>query len=100
MVTFHVRQRRSLVRFHLRQCGVAGQAAAPDGVLRAVGMAYAAGLNPDWSGVLNGRVRLGDLPTYPFERQRHWGGLEPPDDHAVNGSHVSDAGSRSTVEPV
>jgi acyl transferase domain-containing protein/acyl carrier protein len=47
---------------------------------------YAAGVDIDWDAVERDRFRRISLPTYPFERQRHWplpvarplpGGLEP-----------------------
>ncbi|MER7276911.1 SDR family NAD(P)-dependent oxidoreductase [Dactylosporangium sp. NPDC000244] len=46
---------------------------ARQSVLSAVGALWAAGIEVDWSGLWAGtrRLRL-SLPTYPFERRRHW----------------------------
>ncbi|MEU3693927.1 type I polyketide synthase [Streptomyces narbonensis] len=43
--------------------------------LTAVGESYAHGLTPDWSAVFGDRPRRVDLPTYAFQRRRHW--LDP-----------------------
>ena len=42
-------------------------------ITRAMGQLWLAGLTPDWGGyyVNQQRRRIG-LPTYPFERERHW----------------------------
>ena len=46
-------------------------------VLEALGKLWLAGVQPDWNGVYSHerRSRI-PLPTYPFERKRHW--VEPP----------------------
>ena len=42
-------------------------------MLSALGRLWQAGLQPDWKGVHAARARRRiPLPTYPFERQRHW----------------------------
>ncbi|MFB7586040.1 SDR family NAD(P)-dependent oxidoreductase [Streptomyces sp. NPDC056169] len=43
--------------------------------LAAVGESYTHGLTPDWSTVFGDRPRRVDLPTYAFQRRRHW--LDP-----------------------
>ena len=59
----------------LRQAGqdVDDQAFA----LRALGQAWAAGADVDWPAVHGGARRRVSLPTYPFDRERHW--IEPVD---------------------
>jgi len=48
----------------------------PAGVLAALGTLWAAGLAVDWKAFHDGeRRRRVPLPTYPFERRRHW--IEP-----------------------
>ncbi|MCP3803254.1 type I polyketide synthase [Allokutzneria sp. A3M-2-11 16] len=42
-----------------------------ESVLLALGTAYVRGVAVDWAGVLGGGRRV-DLPTYPFQRRRHW----------------------------
>lgn len=44
-------------------------------LLSAVGRLWIAGVAPDWDGFRAGRRRRVPLPTYPFERKRHW--VEP-----------------------
>ncbi|MFC8270106.1 amino acid adenylation domain-containing protein [Streptomyces cinereoruber] len=42
-------------------------------VLGALGALYEAGVDPDWDAVLGGRGRRRvALPTYPWQRERHW----------------------------
>ena len=42
-------------------------------ILDGVGSLFLQGADIDWSGADNGeRCRVMDLPTYPFQRQRHW----------------------------
>jgi acyl transferase domain-containing protein/thioesterase domain-containing protein/acyl carrier protein len=53
---------------------------APDlaSLLGAVGQLWIAGARIDWSGLRAGEARRRvHLPTYPFERQRHWVELPP-----------------------
>jgi acyl transferase domain-containing protein len=58
-----------------------------EGLLRALGELYAAGAEIDWRGVFAGRdVRRVALPTYPFQRKRHWYAEAPA------GDPVDDAG--------
>lgn len=45
-------------------------------LLSALGRLWLAGVAPDWSAVHQGARRRVPLPTYPFERQRHW--VDPP----------------------
>ncbi|MER7134806.1 beta-ketoacyl reductase, partial [Streptosporangium saharense] len=52
--------------------------------LTAAAHLYANGTDLDWNATLTGRPRAIDLPTYPFQRRRHW--LEPPVSSAGDGS--------------
>ncbi len=46
-------------------------------MLEALGRVWAAGVQPDWAGFWQGEQRQKlSLPTYPFERKKHW--IEPP----------------------
>jgi acyl transferase domain-containing protein/acyl-CoA synthetase (AMP-forming)/AMP-acid ligase II/acyl carrier protein len=52
----------------------------PDAVFlrRALAKLWLLGIEPDWAAVGSGRARRRiSLPTYPFERQRHWLGTPP-----------------------
>ncbi len=51
-----------------------GEAPRPDnGFVRAVAAAYTAGLDISFAGLFAGEVRRRiSLPTYPFQRRRHW----------------------------
>jgi len=47
-------------------------------LLNTLGQLWLAGVTPDWSGFYaNERRRRLPLPTYPFQRQRHWVEFEP-----------------------
>jgi len=62
-------------------------------LLRSAGQLWAAGAAIDWRGLQAGRgLRRIPLPTYPFERTRHWIGTQRED-----GS--SDAGRKSGPSP-
>ncbi|MEU8023377.1 AMP-binding protein [Micromonospora haikouensis] len=51
--------------------------AGPDGELRELALDWVAGRDVDWSALHpEGGVRRTGLPTYPFQRQRHW--IDPP----------------------
>ena len=57
-----------------------GQASDVERVLGALGQLWIAGARVDWAGVRAGETRRRvHLPTYPFERQRHWVDLPIPD---------------------
>ncbi|MEA3151979.1 MAG: hypothetical protein QOD56_2918, partial [Gammaproteobacteria bacterium] len=47
-----------------------------DCLLDAVGRAWIAGITPDWTALHGARPARVPLPTYPFERSRHW--IDPP----------------------
>jgi len=49
----------------------------PAAMLHALGQLWVAGVKPDWPGGFHARERrqIVTLPTYPFERKRHW--IEP-----------------------
>jgi acyl transferase domain-containing protein len=38
----------------------------------AAGQLHCCGVGVDWAGVMPGRHRVADLPTYPWQHQRHW----------------------------
>lgn len=42
------------------------------GMLTAVGALHCSGVALDWSRVMPARGRFVDLPTYPWQRERHW----------------------------
>ncbi|WP_222868518.1 type I polyketide synthase [Actinomadura syzygii] len=85
----------------------AGEAAA---LLTAISALYADGADVDWHAVFAGRgARAVDLPTYPFQRKRHWpdtaagaagdvgaAGLEPAG-HPLLGAVVAAPGSGGVV---
>ncbi|WP_432953903.1 amino acid adenylation domain-containing protein [Micromonospora haikouensis] len=51
--------------------------AGPDGELRELALDWVAGRDVDWVALHpEGGVRRTGLPTYPFQRQRHW--IDPP----------------------
>ncbi|MFC5946114.1 hypothetical protein ACFPZ4_32230, partial [Micromonospora harpali] len=51
--------------------------AGPDGELRELALDWVAGRDVDWAALHpEGGVRRTGLPTYPFQRQRHW--IDPP----------------------
>jgi acyl transferase domain-containing protein/NADPH:quinone reductase-like Zn-dependent oxidoreductase/acyl carrier protein len=58
-------------------------------VLRALGGLWAAGGRVDWTAVLPGTGHV-DLPTYPFDRQRHWLSGSPASDAKSLGQKQSD----------
>ncbi|HEY1278364.1 MAG TPA: type I polyketide synthase, partial [Acidimicrobiales bacterium] len=41
-------------------------------LLAAAGQLHCCGVALDWAGVMPGRHRVADLPTYPWQHQRHW----------------------------
>jgi acyl transferase domain-containing protein/pimeloyl-ACP methyl ester carboxylesterase len=49
-----------------------GNRSEPEAVLMALGTWYATGGAVDWSGVFAGVGRRVDLPTYSWQRERHW----------------------------
>ncbi len=57
---------------------------------------YALGLNPDWRAVEGTRLRHRlALPTYPFQRQRHWLDLRRRQLQAAEPPAVSDAATKA-----
>ena len=55
----------------------AAEAVASGSMLEALGKLWAAGVQPDWQRVWGEERRQRvSLPTYPFERKKHW--IEPP----------------------
>jgi len=62
---------------------------ALDTMLAALGRLWIAGVKPDWEKFFDGEKRRRvPLPTYPFERERHW--VEPaPAAMATNGLAVA-----------
>ncbi|WP_320065717.1 polyketide synthase [Micromonospora sp. RTGN7] len=63
--------------------GVPGDGDAADvaSLLDTCGRLWEIGVTLDWSALRGGPARLADLPTYPFQRQRHW--IERPAGPAV-----------------
>ena len=45
-------------------------------MLAALGKLWVSGITPDWAAVADGPRSRVSLPTYPFERRRHW--IDPP----------------------
>ena len=45
-------------------------------LLGSLGELYVRGVSIDWAAVARGNSRRSGLPTYPFQRQRHW--VDPP----------------------
>lgn len=61
--------------------GAAERTPSDVSMLDALGQLWLSGIAPDWSAVHGGRRRLRvALPTYPFERARHW--IDRPADDA------------------
>ncbi len=50
--------------------------AADAGMIAAVGKLWEAGVHPDWPAFFGSGRRKLALPTYPYQRSRHW--IEPP----------------------
>ncbi|MEV0224704.1 SDR family NAD(P)-dependent oxidoreductase [Streptomyces sp. NPDC050704] len=69
---------------------------APDVLVRRLGELYAAGHTPDWS-VLFPEGRRVDLPTYAFDRERHW--LAPAPAGAAGGSPLLGTHVEASDEP-
>ncbi|MCC7373362.1 MAG: type I polyketide synthase [Verrucomicrobiales bacterium] len=65
-------------------------------VLNALGRLWSLGLDPDWEALHQGvsRRRI-SLPTYPFERARHW--IAGASDDAVRASTGAEAGMSGAV---
>lgn len=89
---------RSLVRWHpsKRPSHVAQSSLGRAGergedrprLLQSLGALWLAGVEPDWTGVHNGdQRRRVELPTYPFQRTRHW--IDAP---APAGTPAGDSG--------
>jgi acyl transferase domain-containing protein len=75
--------------------GMAGRT----GVLGALGQLWNAGVEPDWAALHEGStLRRVPLPTYPFERQRHWIGPEPGGSARVRAGSVSESGQQAGGE--
>ena len=60
------------------------------GMLGTLGRLWLAGSRPDWAGVYSSeRRRRVHLPTYPFERKRHWLEIVEPGPEQANADAVS-----------
>jgi acyl transferase domain-containing protein len=44
----------------------------PEALLEAMGTLHCDGIDVDWRGAMPGRRRPVELPTYPWQRERHW----------------------------
>lgn len=64
-------------------------------VLTAIGRLWVLGLTPDWQALGGAGRRRVPLPTYPFERKRHW--VEPTAPHDVSAG--TELASRTGTEP-
>lgn len=63
------------------------QGDAEDMLAAALGRIWSTGIAPDWSAYhAQGQRARVSLPTYPFERSRHW--VEPPSAHAAAASAI------------
>ena len=60
------------------------QSADEETMLSALGKLWVNGVAPDWAGIEDGPRSRVSLPTYPFERRRHW--IDPPIRGAVGAS--------------
>ncbi|HEX7279317.1 MAG TPA: type I polyketide synthase, partial [Solirubrobacterales bacterium] len=73
----------------------------PERFLRALAEAHVRGVEVDWGAVLAGTgARRADLPTYPFQRRRHWVDAEgsvAPEDQAAEGP--ASAAARQAASP-
>ncbi|MFJ4617067.1 SDR family NAD(P)-dependent oxidoreductase [Streptomyces sp. NPDC088812] len=69
----------------------------PETLLTALGAAHARGAGVDWSAVIgrSGPSRV-DLPTYPFQRRRHW--FQAPEHQAPAGPPADDGRFWDLVE--
>ena len=47
-------------------------------MLQSLAALYVRGVEVDWTAFDDGHGRLTELPTYPWERQRHWAAAPPP----------------------
>jgi len=66
-------------------------------LLEALGRLWMSGVRIDWSGFYEGeRRRRVPLPTYPFERQRHW--IEPQDTAFVEPRGVDATPARKDID--
>ena len=65
-----------------------GASSEASGLLETLGGLWASGASPDWLSQHAGRApRRVSLPTYPFERKRHW--LESPTPVSAEAPHVN-----------
>ncbi len=62
--------------------------------LEALAALYVQGVDVAWSAVVDGAGQVVGVPTYPFERQRHW--LDEPSD---SGARAWSAATRFVAEP-
>ncbi|HYV48749.1 MAG TPA: SDR family NAD(P)-dependent oxidoreductase [Myxococcaceae bacterium] len=75
-----------------------------DRALAALGQLYVAGIDPRWEGVFDAGVGLQkvDLPTYPFNRRRHW--LQRPAGPVARGAYGEEThpllGARLPLPPL
>ncbi|MEU6541153.1 type I polyketide synthase [Streptomyces sp. NPDC047000] len=69
----------------------------PKAVLTALGTLFTDGATPDWKALYQG-ARSVPLPTYAFQRQRHW--LPSATSWGVTGGDVTGAGLERTTHPL
>lgn len=65
----------------------------PRDVLEGLGGLFAAGLRPEWEALLEGRGRRIGLPTYAFQRSRHWAAARPTPPGQAPRRGADDAGT-------
>ncbi|WP_055532098.1 type I polyketide synthase [Streptomyces graminilatus] len=63
-----------------------------DSLLAGLARAHAHGADVDWSATMGGHGTVVDLPTYPFQRQRHWPATRGRSAGDLAAAGVSDAG--------
>ena len=77
-----------------------------EALLLALGTLHASGAPVEWSGVYPQGGRRVELPTYPWQRERHWVDVPlgtrsgAPTDHALLGVRLASAGAEGLYEKV
>ncbi|MEO1349006.1 MAG: type I polyketide synthase [Cyanobacteria bacterium J06635_15] len=67
-------------------------------LLQSLGKLYGVGAKIDWQGFDRGYCRHRvPLPTYPFQRQRHWVAEQPPSEASQFGASQADANDIDTI---
>ncbi len=94
---FAAEKQEGVATFTLRRAG--GERRA---MLDALGTLYIRGLDPDWKAVQPTEARYASIPTYPWQRVRHWVEGAPPLERApaqrVEPGQREDAASRPSLD--